>query len=91
MRAFFICICVFVYDYLSIYLWKETSNLHSLIGVILNPVSAYVGRESASADGIHYTDEVYQVIVQMMSNAYVMRFPALYAVSTGKIDTSAGR
>ena len=54
------------------------------LGMILNPASACRGKESTSTDGIHYGDEVYQVMVQMISNAYMMRFPVFYQPTKGK-------
>ncbi len=68
----------------------SSNTISSLLlskGTIINPVSACVGKEDTSMDGVHYSDEVYKVVVQMISNAYSMRFPSYYnaAKSSGKI------
>lgn len=50
-------------------------------GAVISPINACAGREGGSVDGVHYDQEVNQVIVQMLANAYAMRFPALYTPS----------
>lgn len=46
--------------------------------VVIDPSKVSAGRESGSADGIHYGEEVYHVLANMISNAYSLHFPAHY-------------
>ena len=46
---------------------------------VLDTSHASEGKSSAPVDGLHYTDDVYEVIAHMVSNGYTAHFPALNA------------
>lgn len=54
---------------------QKGSGFHTVI----DPQSASLLRESTSMDGVHYGDEVYSVIGQMIINSYSLQFPNLYS------------
>ncbi len=47
--------------------------------VVLDTLSASSLRETTSTDGVHYADEVYAVIAQMISNVYSLQNPRNYS------------
>lgn len=67
----------------------SSSLLAQKIQVVVDPTSVSKGRESNSIDGIHYGEEVYTVIAQMIANAYVLHFPLPAAIKrpVAKIGT----
>jgi len=68
-----------VQGYRETFLASKAAAYFQNRGAVVSPINACAGREGGSLDGVHYDQEVNQVIVQMLANAYAMRFPALYA------------
>ena len=56
----------------------KKSDVVSSAFVVIDPAKVAAGRESGSADGIHYGEEVYHVLANMISNAYTLHFPSHY-------------
>jgi hypothetical protein len=67
-------------QYRAAYLTSKSAPLSTII----DPTMASVGRDSV--DGVHYGDDVYSVIAQMVGNAYTLHFPSYYA-KTAKVNT----
>ena len=57
----------------------ESKAATSLYKTVINPANVSATRESGSVDGVHYTNEVYQVIAHMISNGYALHFPQISA------------
>jgi hypothetical protein len=74
-------------NYRNTFLSSKAASYFQERGAVINPVKACVGREGSSIDGIHYDLEINQVIVQMIANAYAMRFPAFYTKSGSSTKT----
>lgn len=55
----------------------QNSVLFQKMHAVLDPTTVSKGRETNSMDGIHYGEEVYAVIAQMVANAYSLHFPKL--------------
>lgn len=51
---------------------------------IVDGTKASATKTSKPVDGIHYSDDVYEVIAHMVSNGYTLHYPALTAKSTAK-------
>jgi hypothetical protein len=49
------------------------------LGTVIDTTKASTGRDCV--DGVHYSDDVYSVIAQMVANAYTLHFPAYFAKS----------
>lgn len=64
------------------------STLSKIVKSVIDPSSACKGRETV--DGVHYNRDVYQVIAQMIANAYVLHVPTLYNNSTPKKKPTYG-
>ena len=58
------------------------SKAASKFDTIIDPTLVSEGREGGSVDGVHYSEEVYKVMAQMVTNAYMLHFPNNYAKST---------
>ena len=41
------------------------------VDAIVDPSTASAGRADGTMDGIHYVDEIYAVVAQMLANVYV--------------------
>jgi hypothetical protein len=61
------------------------SKAASKFDTIIDPTLVSEGREGGSVDGVHYSEEVYKVMAQMVTNAYMLHFPNNYAKSTGTV------
>lgn len=55
----------------------RNSSIRDQVQVILNGQTASAVRESHSVDGIHYTEDVYEVMGQMVANAFILHHPEL--------------
>jgi len=66
--------------------YRELSKLTfanaSAFHAVLDTVSVSELRETTSLDGVHYGEEVYTVIAQMVTNGYMLQFPKLYSGKT---------
>ena len=47
-------------------------------GTVLDTALVAASRPEDTMDGVHYTNEIYQLIIQMIANAYTMRNPNNY-------------
>lgn len=56
-------------------------EVYSSFQVIVDPTLASDGREVGSSDGVHYGEEVYAVMSQMIANAYALNFPNYFSNS----------
>ena len=56
----------------------EASPVRSGFSVTIDPTGASRGREGATVDGVHYSEDIYKVISQLCVNAYTLHFPRLY-------------
>lgn len=56
----------------------KSTALQQAFHVLVDPTNATGRRESTSTDGVHYAEEVYSVIAQMLANAYTLHFPSFY-------------
>jgi hypothetical protein len=54
-----------------------SSAIVSKVKVVLDPSAATLSMETGSADGLHYPEAVYDVIVQMAFNSYLLHYPDL--------------
>ena len=52
------------------------------VDFVLDTSAASSGRSEATMDGIHYVDEVYKVVTQMLANAYAFKYPAALTEKT---------
>lgn len=65
---------------------ENSFNQTSLkINNIIDGRSVSSHRETTSSDGIHYSEEVYEVIAQMLVNNYYLHFPKYYAAAGKKV------
>jgi hypothetical protein len=55
------------------------SKAASKFDTVIDPSKVSAGREEGSVDGVHYSEEVYKVMAQMVSNAYMLHFSNNYA------------
>ena len=58
--------------------FKETKAVN-MFKTVIDPTKASISRESGSVDGIHYTQEVYQVVAQMVANGFALHFPSFFS------------
>lgn len=58
---------------------RTSSAGGALFQTVVDPTAASLSREAGSSDGVHYGEEVYQVVAHMLANAYSLHFPAVYA------------
>ena len=54
----------------------QEAGAEAAVDVILDATDASESRVEGSMDGIHFVDNVYQVIAQMVANAYGLRYPS---------------
>lgn len=58
------------------------SPINTAVSIVLSTSDVTIGREdSAIIDGVHYTEDVYGVISEMISNIYKMKYPVRKTVS----------
>lgn len=57
---------------------SSETNPGPFFKVVLEPSSASSTRQQGSVDGVHYSDEVYKVVAQMVLNSYSLQFPMNY-------------
>ena len=50
----------------------RTSSMREAVLTAVNPVNITRGREDSSADGVHYSPDVYGVLAQLVGNLYVI-------------------
>lgn len=55
-----------------------------LFDTVIDGTRASLGKRSKPVDGVHYSDDVYEVVAHMVSNGYTAHFPALSATSPSK-------
>ena len=55
------------------------SKAASKFDTIIDPTMVSAGREGGSVDGVHYSEEVYKVMAQMVTNGYMLHFSNNYA------------
>jgi hypothetical protein len=67
-------------QYRSAFVESKASNYFQ---VDIDPQAATHYRESGSVDGVHYSDEVYSVLAQMVVNGFALHFPRLF--NTAKV------
>jgi hypothetical protein len=60
---------------IALYRQAAADSLGSAVDVIIDATSASDTRGESSMDGIHFVDSVYQVVAQMVANAYGLRYP----------------
>lgn len=62
-------------------------SIKSFVNVVLDPttVSTHEHAASGSVDGVHYTDEVYGVIAELVYNGYFLKYPPQYAGPAKKV------
>jgi hypothetical protein len=53
------------------------SLLKTEVSLTLDPTHVTILQPTSSADGVHYTSSVYQVLSQLVSNGYYLKFPTL--------------
>jgi len=63
-------------DTIRIYRQTAVVGLTGAVDLVLDATTASSVRSDGSMDGIHFVDSVYQVIAQMIANAYGLRYPA---------------
>jgi len=63
-------------DTIRIYRQAAVTGLTGAVDLVLDATTASSVRSDGSMDGIHFVDSVYQVIAQMIVNAYGLRYPA---------------
>jgi hypothetical protein len=59
--------------------YRKVSSGVTAVDVVLDTLPASTLRETTSTDGVHYADEVYAVISQMISNLYSLQNPRNYS------------
>jgi hypothetical protein len=69
-------------EYRQTFLESPANAYFSSGGTVLDPTAASNGRGDGCIDGLHYTGEVYQVMAQMVANAFSLRNPKLYQKTT---------
>lgn len=57
---------------------EQNKAMQEVFHTFVDPKSVSSGREGSSTDGVHYADEVYDVVAQMLANAYALHFPSNY-------------
>ena len=57
----------------------KQSSASTVFSTVLDTTAATSGVGIESIDGVHYTKEVYEVVAQMVFNAYTLHFPHHYA------------
>ena len=57
-------------------LLARTTTVAGAVDAIVDPSTASAGREDSTMDGIHYVDEIYGVVAQMLANVYTLSYPA---------------
>lgn len=67
----------------------KSPALQQAFHVLVDPTHATGLRESTSTDGVHYAEEVYSVIAQMLANAYTLHFPSFYVGKAGHATTAS--
>ena len=55
------------------------SKAASKFDTVIDPTMVSAGREGGSVDGVHYSEEVYKVMAQMVTNGYMLHFSNNYA------------
>lgn len=60
----------------------ETSSAAKQFDIIMNPRDVSKGREDTSIDGIHYSEQVYEVLAQMVVNAFSLKNPTKLSKSS---------
>lgn len=55
----------------------EVSDVPKKTKVLLDPTNTVVTMEAGLSDGLHYSDEVYDAIVQIALNTYTLHFPTV--------------
>jgi len=66
----------------------DESEASKYFQVDIDPQAVTQYRESGSVDGVHYSDEVYSVIAQMVVNGFALHFPRLFSVANIGIKQS---
>eukprot|EP00981_Chlorochromonas_danica_P007694 scaffold1869_cov163-Ochromonas_danica.AAC.6 len=67
----------------------RNSAIRNHVQVIINGQTASAVRESHSVDGIHYTEDVYEVMGQMIANAFILHHPELMQKSASSLSSSS--
>ena len=62
-------------DTIRTYRHVAVTGLTGAVDLVLDATTASSVRSDGSMDGIHFVDSVYQVIAQMIANAYGLRYP----------------
>lgn len=57
---------------------QTSPAIQSAFHAVVDPRSASQLRSDSSSDGVHYADEVYKVMTQMLANSYSLHFPQNY-------------
>lgn len=60
---------------------REAAKASKDFHVVVDPHDASNFKESVSMDGVHYAEEIYSVIGQMVLNAYTLHFPQYFSQS----------
>jgi len=60
---------------------RSSPAIQSAFHAVVDPRSASQLRSDSSSDGVHYANEVYKVMTQMLANSYSLHFPQNYSGS----------
>eukprot|EP01041_Mallomonas_annulata_P011513 gene11513-24078_t len=65
------------------------SSLPKRINVLIDTRNVSLSREESTVDGIHYSEDIYAVIAQMIANGYALHYPSLYGKTAAKKPVGA--